>query len=50
MYIQDELVELYEKNLQDGMDEDDAYSEAYSVICNKYDDAEIDRYLDGRCV
>lgn len=46
--MQEELKQLYESNLKKGMSQDDAYSEAYSVICNKYDDADIDRELDGR--
>lgn len=46
--MQKELERLYKENLANGMNEDDAYTEAYSVICNKYDDADIDRELDGR--
>ncbi len=46
----EEFERLYNENLAKGMNEDDAYTEAYSVICNKYDDADIDRELDGRGV
>lgn len=41
---------MYESNLKREMSQDDAYSEAYSVICNKYNDADIDRELDGKIV
>lgn len=46
--MQEKLKRLYEENLSKGMSQDDAYGEAYSVICNQYEDAEIDRNLDGR--
>ena len=46
--MQNELIKLYEENLAKGMSQDDAYAEAYSIICNKYDDADIDRELDGK--
>lgn len=32
------------------MNKEDAYTEAYAVICNKYDDADIDKEIGGRCV
>ena len=48
MSIKEELNKLYQENIAKGMTEDNAYTEAYSVICNKYDDATIDRELDGR--
>lgn len=48
--MNEELMKLYEENFKSGMSQDDAYTEAYSVICNKYDDADIDRELDGRGV
>lgn len=43
-----ELEKMYEENLKKGMNENDAYAEAYSVICNKYYDTDMDRGLDGR--
>lgn len=46
----EELEKLYKENLAKGMNHDDAYTEAYSAICSKYDDADIDRELDGRGV
>lgn len=48
--MQEELRKLYEENKRKGMSDDDAYTEAYSVICTKYEDAEIDHELDGRPV
>lgn len=48
--MREELERLYKENLAKGMSEEDAYSEAYAVICNKYEDADIDRDLDGRNV
>lgn len=48
--MRDEFEILYKENLTKGMNENDAYMEAYSVICSKYDDADIDRELDGRNV
>ena len=48
--MKEELERLYNENLTKGMTKDDAYTEAYSVICNKYDDADIDKELDGRNV
>lgn len=48
--MREEFEKLYLENRNKGMSKDDAYTEAYSVICNKYDDADIDRELDGRCV
>ena len=46
--MREELVRLYEENLRKGISEDEAYTEAFAVICRKYDDADIDRELDGR--
>lgn len=46
----EKLARMYEENIQKGMTEDDAYMEAYAVICNTYEDADIDRYLDGRTI
>lgn len=48
--MREELEGLYKENLGKGMSHEDAYSEAYAVICNKYEDADIDRELDGRSV
>ena len=48
--MREELERLYIENRNKGMSVDKAYIEAYSVICNKYDDADIDRELDGRSV
>lgn len=46
--IQLELQNLYEANRKQGMNEDDAYTEAYAVLTNKYDDVTLDHALDGR--
>lgn len=40
--MREELERLYIENLAKGMSEDNAYTEAYSVICNKYDDGEME--------
>lgn len=48
--MKEELEKLYHKNLAKGMNPDDAYTESYAVICNRYPDAEIDHFLDGRGV
>lgn len=41
--MKEELEKLYNKNLARGMNPDDAYT-------NRYPDAEIDHFLDGRGV
>ena len=48
--MREELERLYKENLAKGMSEEDAQTDAFAVIYNKYDDADIDRELDGRNV
>ena len=45
MDVEKELKEMYKKFLSEGMTEDDAFSEAYAYMCNKYEDTEFENYL-----